>query len=144
VTHQVTFIDGDGIGPEIAAITRKCVEATGVDVEWDIQQAGTDKSYGIHVAKLAGVPKQIIERSKRILAQLEASNLDDQDRPRVAPLKVKAKKPHEMQLTLFRSPHEPTIDALRKLNTETLSPLEALMKLKSLREEIRRREEGEG
>jgi len=108
-----------------------------------IIEGGTDKSYGVHVAKLAGVPKSIIGRAKKILAQLEASNLDDQDRPRLAPVKVKAKKPGEMQLTLFRSPHEATIDAIKKLDTDTLSPLEALMKLKSLREEIRRREEGE-
>ena len=57
---------------------------------------------------------------------------------------MKAKKPSEMQLTLFRSPHEATLDAIKKLNTETLSPLEALMKLQSLKEEILRRERGEG
>ena len=109
-----------------------------------IVEGGTDKSYGVHVAKLAGVPKSIVERAKKILAQLEASNLDDQDRPRIAPVRVKAKKPSEMQLTLFRSPHEATLDAIKKLNTETLSPLEALMKLQSLKEEILRRERGEG
>jgi len=108
-----------------------------------IIEGGTDKSYGVHVAKLAGVPKPIIERAKRILAQLEASNLDEEDRPRMAPTKVKAKRPGEMQLTLFRSPHEATIDAIRKLDADTLSPLEALMKLKSLKEEILRRERGE-
>jgi DNA mismatch repair protein MutS len=108
-----------------------------------IVEGGTDKSYGIHVAKLAGVPRSIIDRAKKILVQLESSNLDDQDRPRIAPVRVKAKKPREMQMTLFRSPHEATIDALRKLNTETLSPLEALMKLQSLQEEIRRRERRE-
>jgi len=108
-----------------------------------IIEGGTDKSYGVHVAKLAGVPRSIVERAKKILAQLEASDLDEQDRSRLAPVKVKAKKPSDMQLTLFRSPHEATIDALRKLNTETMSPLEALMKLQSLKEEILRREKGE-
>jgi len=108
-----------------------------------IIEGGTDKSYGVHVAKLAGVPKSIIERAKTILAQLEASNLDEQDRPRIAPVKVRAKKPADMQLTLFRSPHESTIDAIRKLDTDTLSPLEALMKLQQLKSEILRRERGE-
>ncbi len=101
-----------------------------------IVEGGTDKSYGVHVAKLAGVPKSIIERAKLILAQLEASNLDDQDRPRIAPVKVRAKKPGEMQLTLFRSPHEATIDAIRKLDTDTLSPLEAMMKLQQFKKDI--------
>ena len=108
-----------------------------------IVEGGTDKSYGVHVAKLAGVPKPIIERAKTILTQLEASNLDEQDRPRIAPVKVRAKKPAEMQLTLFRSPHEASIDAIRKLDTDTLSPLEALMKLQQLKSEILRREKGE-
>lgn len=105
-----------------------------------IIEGGTDKSYGIHVAKLAGIPKAVIERSKTILSQLEASNLDDQDRPRIAPVKVKSKKPDEMQLALFRSPHEPTINEIRKLNTDTLSPVEALLKLQQLKRDIDSRE----
>ncbi|MFO7897695.1 MAG: DNA mismatch repair protein MutS, partial [Planctomycetota bacterium] len=108
-----------------------------------IIEGGTDKSYGVHVAKLAGVPRSVVSRAKKILAQLEASGLDDQDRPTIAPVKVKAKKPQEMQLTLFRSPHEATIDTMKRLDTDTMSPLEALMKLKSLRQEILRRETGE-
>ncbi len=40
--HTITFITGDGIGPEIAEVTRKCIEATGIDVAWDLQTAGTD------------------------------------------------------------------------------------------------------
>jgi len=107
-----------------------------------IIEGGTDKSYGVHVAKLAGVPKGIVERAKTILTQLEASNLDDQDRPRLAPVKVKAKKPAEMQLTLFRSPHEATLDAIRKIDTDTLSPLEALLKLQTLKQDILRRDKG--
>jgi len=65
MSHQVTFIDGDGIGPEIAAITRKCVDATGVQIDWDVQQAGTD------VYKQEGTPlpdrviEDIINRKKR-------------------------------------------------------------------------------
>jgi isocitrate dehydrogenase (NAD+) len=40
--HRVTFIPGDGTGPEIAEATRRVLEATGVDFEWDVQQAGAD------------------------------------------------------------------------------------------------------
>ncbi len=42
MTHPVTFIPGDGIGPEIAAATRRVLEATGVAFEWDLQHAGAD------------------------------------------------------------------------------------------------------
>ncbi len=40
--QKVTLIRGDGIGPEIAEATRRCVDATGAAIEWDIQEAGTD------------------------------------------------------------------------------------------------------
>lgn len=41
-THRVTLIPGDGVGPELAEVTRKCIEATGVSIQWDIQEAGLD------------------------------------------------------------------------------------------------------
>ena len=42
MTHRVTLIPGDGIGPELTEATRRVLEATGVDFEWDVQQAGAD------------------------------------------------------------------------------------------------------
>ncbi len=42
MARKITFIDGDGVGPELAEVTRRCIGATGVDIEWDIRQAGTE------------------------------------------------------------------------------------------------------
>ncbi len=42
MARKITFIDGDGVGPELAAVTRRCVNATGADVDWDIRQAGEE------------------------------------------------------------------------------------------------------
>ncbi len=42
MAHEVTFIPGDGTGPELAEATRRVLEATGVAFEWDVQQAGVD------------------------------------------------------------------------------------------------------
>lgn len=42
MAHKVTLIPGDGIGPELTEATRRVVEATGVDIEWDVQLAGAD------------------------------------------------------------------------------------------------------
>lgn len=42
MTHEVTLITGDGVGPELAAAARQCVDATGVKVQWDVQEAGLD------------------------------------------------------------------------------------------------------
>ncbi len=42
VAHQVTFIPGDGVGPELSEATRRVLEATGVEFAWDVQEAGAD------------------------------------------------------------------------------------------------------
>jgi isocitrate dehydrogenase (NAD+) len=42
MAHEVTLITGDGVGPELAAAAKKCVDATGVDINWDEQEAGID------------------------------------------------------------------------------------------------------
>ena len=43
MAYEVTFIPGDGTGPELAEATRRVLEATGVEFEWDAQQAGVDE-----------------------------------------------------------------------------------------------------
>ncbi len=42
MTHRVTLIPGDGTGPEIAEATRRVIDATGVQIDWDVQEAGAD------------------------------------------------------------------------------------------------------
>ena len=42
MTHRVTLIPGDGTGPEITEATRRALEATGVDFDWDVREAGAD------------------------------------------------------------------------------------------------------
>ena len=42
MAHEVTLITGDGVGPELAEAAKKCLDATGVDIQWDVQEAGID------------------------------------------------------------------------------------------------------
>ena len=105
-----------------------------------ILPGGTDKSYGIQVARLAGVPRSIIERARDILTRLEAETLDFNNKPKFAPSAVKARKPKQMQLSLFGSPHDDTIDGIRKLNVENLTPIEALVKLQEISDAVRRKD----
>jgi isocitrate dehydrogenase (NAD+) len=60
--HRVTFIPGDGTGPEIAEATRRVLEATGVELEWDVQEAGADvmERYGGNP-----LPDHVLESIKR-------------------------------------------------------------------------------
>jgi DNA mismatch repair protein MutS len=71
-----------------------------------IQRGAADKSYGIQVARLAGLPEEVIERAKEILANLEASELNAQGKPRLAEAKIfrsraKRKEEPKPQLNLF-------------------------------------------
>src|SRR6516225_7052428 len=71
-----------------------------------IQPGAADKSYGIQVARLAGLPREIIDRAKEILTNLEASELNAQGKPRLAEAKVLRQRPRRKeeqkpQLNLF-------------------------------------------
>ncbi len=89
-----------------------------------IIDGAADKSYGIHVARLAGVPREVIERSKEILAQLEEEHLDAEGQAKIARHAIEPKKMH-FQLTLFGAAEHPLLDELRKLELNNVTPLQA-------------------
>jgi len=84
-----------------------------------IMRGGTDKSYGIEVARLAGLPMNVIERSKEILALFETREVGNPKN------KIKAKK-DTMQLTLFDLAPDPILEELKKVDLNSISPIEAL------------------
>lgn len=68
MAHQVTLIPGDGVGPELAEATRMCIDATGVKIDWDVQEAGVDI-----MAKVGTpVPDSVIESCRRTGVALKA------------------------------------------------------------------------
>jgi DNA mismatch repair protein MutS len=91
-----------------------------------------DRSYGVQVAKLAGIPAAVTERAKEILRNLEKQQLDVGGRPRLAE-HAGAPPPTDVQLDLFRGQEDVVVDALRRLDLDTLTPLAALNVLASLR-----------
>ncbi len=97
---------------------------------------GADKSYGIHVARLAGIPSAVNERAKDILAQLESAHLDEHDRPTISPPAGKANG-GDLQLTLFGFADHPVVDEIKQLNINSMSPLEALSFLQRAQVSIR-------
>jgi DNA mismatch repair protein MutS len=95
---------------------------------------GTDKSYGIHVARLAGIPRGIIERAKHILVNLEAETLDADGKPKFA--KKSGVRPGESQLSLFALQPHPAVDEIRKADLQNITPIEALNLLNKLHGKI--------
>jgi isocitrate dehydrogenase (NAD+) len=68
VAHKVTFIRGDGTGPELAEATRRVLEATGVEFEWDWQDAGTD----VYEKEGTPLPDRVIESIRRNKVAIKA------------------------------------------------------------------------
>jgi DNA mismatch repair protein MutS len=96
-----------------------------------VVSGSADKSYGIQVAKLAGIPKPIIERAREILATLERKERDVVEETRRGP-----RVPAGRQLALFDGREQEVLDALRVLQIDTLSPLDALNELAKLRAKL--------
>jgi len=101
-----------------------------------IVEGGTDKSYGIHVARLAGIPREVIQRARIILNNLEAATLDVNGKPKFAPLKTAQNSKQPAQLKLFLSKQDMVIEEIRKLETSIMSPLEALNKLDDFKKKL--------
>ncbi len=97
-----------------------------------ILPGGTDKSYGIHVAKLAGVPKSIVKRSAEILEELEASFAKEATGDRLA--RHKTKQPDED--LLFVQKHKSVLDKLTSTDVNSLTPMEAINLLNKIKQEI--------
>ncbi len=103
-----------------------------------IEEGAADKSYGIQVARLAGLPDETIERAKEILSNLEKSELNELGAPKLAyaPDPESAKAPKTGQLDLFATQADPVIKELLGLDILSMTPIEALNKLFEMRKRL--------
>jgi len=97
-----------------------------------ILPGGTDKSYGIHVAKLAGVPKSILDRSKEILEELESTFQKEATGEHLSRHKTKETDKD----SLFVQKHKSVLDKLASTDVNNLTPIEAINLLNQIKEEI--------
>jgi DNA mismatch repair protein MutS len=98
-----------------------------------IEKGPADKSYGIQVARLAGLPEGIINRAKEVLANLEKEELNEIGRPRFADRKMKK---GTVQLDLFSSKTDAIINEIVNLDIKKLKPEDALNKLIEIKKKI--------
>ncbi len=90
-------------------------------------RGGADRSYGIHVAQLAGMPKSVVRRAREILQDLEEGTEGKAEKSRRRQTIGEAREA-PLQMTFFGAP-DPVIEDLKSLDIEGLSPLEALTTL---------------
>jgi DNA mismatch repair protein MutS len=99
-----------------------------------IVPGGADKSYGVHVAQLAGIPRPVIHRAEEILEELEQKG--DAKARRKAMQEIAA--PAVLQMTLFAAEQNPLIEEIKQLAIDELTPIEAIGKLYELQQKARK------
>jgi DNA mismatch repair protein MutS len=99
-----------------------------------VSEGPADRSYGIHVAELAGVPEEVCSRAEQILTNLERHEID------VTGDSLVTTAERTRQLELFRPPSDELVDEIRRIEVEALTPIEAL----NLLVELKRKSEGQG
>jgi DNA mismatch repair protein MutS len=104
---------------------------------------GADRSYGIHVAELAGIPRAIVRRASEILADLEShgSSSNDREHRRSVMQAPSSEQMGSFQMNLFGGP-DPVVEELKSIDVESLSPLEAITKLFELQSKARTPQDG--
>lgn len=102
-----------------------------------VEEGPADKSYGIQVARLAGLPEETIKRAKEILSNLEKSELNELGAPKLA---YASDSPPEVkrtgQLDLFTTQADPVLKELLGLDVMSMTPIEALNKLYEIKRKL--------
>ena len=143
--HELTELEG-----KLSNVNNYCiaVKEKGDDIVFlrKIVSGGADRSYGIQVAKLAGVPDPVIERAKVICEELERANMSNlsanlPDIP--AHHKAKQKQPDDMdlaQMSLFDTvKDDDIIEEIREIDLTNMTPFEAMNKLYEIQNKIKNR-----
>ncbi len=100
-----------------------------------IMAGGTSRSYGIEVARIAGVPLEVISRAKEILHNLEKGEFDEIGMPRIA-RGLNVAKNDQPQLNLFLDSEDEIIRELKAIDISSMTPLDALNKLSNLKSKL--------
>src|SRR5437588_3225258 len=96
-----------------------------------VEPGAADRSYGIEVGKLAGLPDEVVRRAREVLAEHENAELR-----LTAQLSDDSRSPRAAQLTIFTPLSQPVLERLRELDLNRLTPLEALNLLAELKQQV--------
>ncbi len=107
--------------------------ADGIVFLHKIAPGSADKSYGIHVAQLAGVPQPVLARARQVLAELESRHVAAPEAPAVHG----PRRPRRVEPSLFANTDDPVLAALREADVEKLTAEEALATLRRWQRELR-------
>jgi len=103
-----------------------------------LEEGISSHSYGIEVARLAGIPAQVLGRAREILINLEKGEFTPQGIPALAKSEGIRSEKGKKQLDLFAQQKDEVIEEITSLDIETMTPLDAMKKLDELKEKIKK------
>jgi len=134
-THYHELVEVAQLLPRIRCLNVAVTEEGGKVVFLrKIVPGGADKSYGIHVAQLAGIPRPVIHRAEEILVELERKGDAKARRKAMKDMVV----PTTMQMTLFAAEQHPLVEEIKNLDIDELTPIEAISKLYELQQKAKK------
>ncbi|MBL9076867.1 MAG: DNA mismatch repair protein MutS [Planctomycetes bacterium] len=128
--HQLMDLAGPGKG---IVNCRVAVREWGDEIVFlhRIEEGGTDRSYGLHVAKIAGIPAAVLTRAQAVLAELDSEGASMRDALVAARERA---RPGPKQRELFAPPPDPLLDELHRLDVDDLTPRQAVELLRRWQE----------
>jgi DNA mismatch repair protein MutS len=133
--HELSELEGrlDGV-----ANFRIAIKEHGEDVIFlrRIERGGADKSFGIHVARLAGIPQPVVARAREILARLDAANVNQATIG--ANIMDSHRTEQRAQLDFANYASAGLVEEIRAMDVNAMTPMQALNALFALREKARR------
>jgi len=134
-THYHELIEVAQMLPRVHCLNVAVTEEAGHIVFLrKIVPGGADKSYGVHVAQLAGIPRPVIHRAEEILEELEHTGDAKTRRKAMRDITM----PAAWQMTLFASESNPLIEEIKTLAIDELTPIEAISKLYELQQKAKK------
>jgi DNA mismatch repair protein MutS len=140
---------------ELALLKRRVTNLTMAVREWNdtivflrrVLDGAADRSYGIQVARLAGLPREVIDRAREVLSNLEREELSRDGRPKLARGHAAAPgeaagpapgttTPAPAQLGLFAPADDPIVEEIRNAKIDEMTPIQALNLLADLRKRL--------
>ncbi len=124
--HELTRLGGKNGVVNYTVLVKEKLD--GVDFLHKVVPGSADRSYGIHVAKLAGVPREVTSRAAQILARFEKQSKSRSEK--------ESCRDTSEQLEMFNAANHRVIRTIREIDLDTLTPLDALNVLSKLKKEI--------
>ena len=103
---------------------------------YKVKEGSCDESFGIHVARLAGMPGEVVKRAKEILSNLQRDSFRGEIQARFAEKAERDRSEKQLEMFTPEGVRHPALEKIKNMDAENMTPMEALLKLSELKKEL--------